>query len=118
MAAKFELKKSNKEQFYFHLKTGNGEIVLSSEMYTAKDSAEAGIESVKTNAPTNNRYERKTSTGGDPYFVLKAANGQVIGTSEMYSSPKAMEDGIEAVKRSAPRAQIDDLTEMTKRKGA
>jgi uncharacterized protein YegP (UPF0339 family) len=118
MAAKFELKKTHNGQFYFHLKTGDGEIILSSEMFATKGDVEDEIESAKTNAPKNNRYERKTSIDGDSYFVLKAADGKVIGTSEMYVSPQLMEEGIESVKRSAPRAQIQDMAELTKQKGA
>jgi uncharacterized protein YegP (UPF0339 family) len=114
MASKFELKKSSNGQYCFNLKAGNGEIILNGEMYIAKSGAENGIESVKVNAPSNSRYERKISVSGEPYFVLKAANGDVIGKSEMYSSAKAMEDGIESVKRNAPRAQIEDQTEKVK----
>jgi len=51
----------------------NGQIILTSEQYGAKDSALNGIESVQTNSPNDDRYERLTSKCGDPYFVLKAA---------------------------------------------
>jgi len=115
MAAKFELKKSSNGQYCFCLKAGNGEIILSGETYGAKGVAENGIESVRINAPNNSRYERKTSVSGEPYFILKAANGEVIGKSEMYSSTKAMEEGIESVKRNAPRARMEDMTEMVRR---
>ncbi len=76
-------------------------------MYKAKASATKGTESVKKNAPDDKRYERKTSSSGKPYFVLKAANNQVIGTSEMYSSEAAMENGINSVKSSAPGAVLE-----------
>ena len=56
------------------------------------------------------RYERKTSTKSEPYFNLKAANGQVIGHSEMYSSTSAMENGIASVKKNAPTATVVDRT--------
>jgi len=69
MAGKFEIKKSSNGQFFFNLKAGNGEIILTSQMYAAKSGAEGGIESVRKNAPTDSRYERKTSTGGQPYFA-------------------------------------------------
>jgi uncharacterized protein YegP (UPF0339 family) len=111
MAGKFELKKSSSDQFRFNLKASNGEIILTSESYKTKSGAENGIASVKKNAPDDNRYERRTSTSNQPYFVLKAANGESIGKSEMYSSTTAMENGIASVKRNAPDAKIDDLTE-------
>jgi len=110
MAGKFELKKSGNSQFYFNLKASNGQIILTSETYMAKSSAEGGIASVRKNAPIESRYERKTSTGSQPYFVLKAANGEPIGRSETYSSTSAMEKGIESVKENAPDATVEDLT--------
>lgn len=110
MAGTFELKTASNGQFHFNLKAGNGQVILSSETYTTKDGAENGIASVRSNAPLDERYERKTSTGGDPFFVLTAPNGQTIGKSEMYSSAAAMENGIESVKTNAPDATVDDLT--------
>jgi uncharacterized protein len=110
MAGKFVLKKSSNDQYYFSLKAGNGETILSSEMYESKGSAESGIVSVKKNAPLDERYEKRTSSRDQPYFVLKAANGQIIGTSEMYSSTSARDNGIESVKKNAPEAETQDLT--------
>jgi uncharacterized protein YegP (UPF0339 family) len=110
MAGKFELKKSSNDQFFFNLKAGNGEIILTSQMYAAKSGAEDGIESARKNAPLDARYARKTSTGGQPYFALTAANSEAIGKSETYSSTSAMENGIESVKKNAPDAKVDDLT--------
>ncbi len=43
-------------------------------------------------------------------FNLKAANHQVIGTSEQYESTAARENGIESVKKNAPDANVDDQT--------
>jgi uncharacterized protein YegP (UPF0339 family) len=109
MAGKFELKTAANGQFHFNLKAGNGEVILSSELYTTKSGAENGIESVRNNAPEDSRYERKSSTSGQPYFILKAANGEPIGKSEMYSSTTAMENGIASVKTNAPAASVVDL---------
>ncbi len=62
------------------------------------------------NALDASRFEKKTSTNGSPYFVLKAGNHEVIGTSEMYSSTSARDGGIEAVQRAAADAAIVDET--------
>ncbi len=110
MAGKFVIKKSSDGQFHFSLKAGNGEIILSSELYKAKASALNGIESVKKNAPIDARYEKKVDKGGHPRFNLKAANGEIIGSSESYSSEAARDNGIESVKKNAPDAAIDDET--------
>lgn len=97
-------------QFYFRLQAANGEPIGKSEMYESEASRENGIESVRENAPLDERYERNTSTNDKPYFVLKAANGEPIGKSEMYESDASRENGIEAVKRVAPSAPIEDTT--------
>jgi uncharacterized protein YegP (UPF0339 family) len=110
MSAKFELKKSITDQYHFNLKAENGEVVLSSAMYTTKSGAQEGIRSVRVNAPLVERYERKFSLKDEPYFVLLAANGEPLGRSEMYSSNAAMESGITSVKTNAPDATVDDQT--------
>ena len=110
MSAKFEIKKAKDGEFYFHLKAGNGEIILSSEMYKAKASAQNGIASVKKNAPNDKRYERKDASNGHQMFNLKAGNHEIIGTSQRYSSAEARDHGIESVKTNAPVAEIEDLS--------
>ncbi|MCU1323782.1 MAG: hypothetical protein JWM43_3431 [Acidobacteriaceae bacterium] len=110
MAGKFELKKAKSDQFYFHLKAGNGQVILSSEMYVEKASAENGIASVKKNAPDDSRYERKDTKNGQFMFNLKAANHQIIGTSETYTTTAARENGIASVKENAPSAPVHDET--------
>lgn len=104
MAGKFELKVAKNGSYHFNLKAGNGQIILSSEMYESKSAAQNGIASVQKNSPDDGRYERRTSTNGKPYFVLKAGNGQEIGRSEMYESTASMENGIESVKKNGPDA--------------
>ena len=108
MAGKFELNTSSNGKFFFNLKASNGEIILSSEMYESKSGAENGIASVQKNAGDDGRYDRRTAANGEPYFVLKAGNGEEIGRSETYSSTAAMENGINSVKNNAAGASIVD----------
>lgn len=110
MAGKFELKKSKNDKFFFSLLAGNGQNILQSEMYESKASAQNGIESVRKNATDAGRFEKLTSTKSEPYFVLKAANHQVIGNSQMYASEKSRDNGIESCTAHAPGATLDDQT--------
>ena len=110
MAGAFELKQTNNGQFMFTLKAANGETILTSQAYTTKTSAEEGIASVRTSAPTDARFERRKASDGEHYFVLKAANDQVIGRSELYVSASAVENGVASVQRHAPDADTRDLT--------
>jgi uncharacterized protein YegP (UPF0339 family) len=106
MPGKFELKTAKNGKVFFNLKAGNGQIILSSEMYETKKAAEGGIASVKKNAGNEARYERKKSNKGEEYFVLKAGNGEPIGRSEGYASTRSMENGIASVKKNAPDAPV------------
>lgn len=108
---KFIIKTQKDEQFVFRLLAGNGQEILRSEAYTTKPACLNGIQSVKANAGDDGRYERKVSTNGKPYFNLKAGNGQVIGTSELYESEASRDNGIESVKKNAPEAAVEDTTE-------
>lgn len=106
--ATFELYTDKADQFRFRLKAGNGGIILASQGYTSKDSALNGIESVKTNAPDDDNYERKTTEAGASFNLL-AANRQVVGTSQVYTSEGSRDGGIESVKTNAPIANIIEL---------
>lgn len=113
MAGYFELGKSSNGQFYFVLKAGNGETILQSEQYQSKASAQNGIASVQANCGDDASYERKDARNGEHYFVLKAANHQVIGSSETYKSTTGREGGIASVKNNGSGSAIKDLTAET-----
>lgn len=106
---KFEVYQDAKSEYRFRLKASNGQKILASEGYTAKASCMNGIESVRTNSQDDNKFERKESSNGKHYFNLKASNGQVIGTSEMYESSGGMENGISSVKENAPKASVEEV---------
>lgn len=108
MAGKFELSKNDKGQFTFVLKAANGEVILRSEQYETKASAENGIASVQKNSPADERFERKDATNGKFFFNLKAGNHQVIGTSQMYATAASRDAGIESVKKNGPSTTIAD----------
>lgn len=106
MAGWYELSKNDKGQFHFVLKAGNGEVILRSETYETKAAAETGIASVQKNSPLDERYERKEAVNGKFYFNLKAANHQIIGTSQMYTSSSGRDNGIESVKTNGSTTSI------------
>ena len=108
--AHFEMFRGENNQFYFRLRAANGEPILASEGYVAKAGCQKGIDSVKKNAESATNFDRKESQAGEPYFVLKAVNHEVISTSEMYKTGASMENGIEAVMRVAPEAPVEDET--------
>jgi uncharacterized protein YegP (UPF0339 family) len=108
MAGKFEITKGSTGKFRFNLKASNGQVILSSEAYDTRAAAVKGTESVKKNAGTDTRFERKTAKDGSFFFVLKAGNGEPIGKSEMYKTKRSMENGVASVGKNAGDAPVVD----------
>ena len=114
--------KETKTGIKFDLKSGNGEIILISEVYRSERSCLKGVASVQRNAPIAPvedqtvegfakekcpKFEIYTDKGGEIRFRLKATNGQIIGSSEGYKSMASCVNGIESVKKNAADAKIE-----------
>ena len=108
--------RETKTGFTFRLKAGNGEVIGTSEVYTALNSCKNGIASVAKNAPVagvedqtkegfekvkNPKFEIYTDKAGETRFRLKAGNGETILASEGYSSMSGCKNGIESVRKNA-----------------
>ncbi len=106
MAGWYVLTSSGNGKFSFALKAGNGESILRSEVYNTRAAAENGIGSVQKNSQADERYEKKTAANGKEFFNLKATNGQVIGTSQMYASAASRDAGIASVKANGATTTI------------
>jgi uncharacterized protein YegP (UPF0339 family) len=111
MPSSFELSKTSDGQFRFVLRGDDASALLTSETYTTKASAQGGIASVQANSATDGRYEKRTASNGAFYFVLKAANGQIIGNGRMYDSEAARDAGIAAVTTTGATTDVTDSTE-------
>ncbi len=107
---KFVMSTRKNGETQFTLVAGNGQTILNSEGYSSKAACENGVESVRKNAAEDGRYELLTASNGKFYFNLKAGNGQVIGTSQMYADENGRSQGMASVKANAPDASVDDQT--------
>ena len=105
----------------FDLKATNGQVILTSEVYTTKAACRNGVESIMKNAPianvedqtvegfetvTHPKFEMYQDKAGEFRFRLKARNGEIIGVSEGYTSKANCVNGVESVKKNAPEAEI------------
>ncbi len=106
----YELSLSKDKQYMFVLKAANSEVILVSELYKQKESAENGIESVRANCADDSNFKRLTASNGQAYFNLVAKNHEIIGTSEMYSSPQMRDKGIESVKANGVSSVVKSIT--------
>ena len=57
------------------------------------------------------KFEIYKDKSGGYRFRLKAANNEVIAQGESYKAKTSCMKGIESVKRNAPKAKVEDLTE-------
>ena len=108
----FTIFKGKDSQFYWNLKAGNGEVIGRSEGYTTKPAAENGIESTRKNSSNSDRYEIKEASNGKWHWNLKAANGQVICSSQLYAGRDGAEKGIASCSKNAPDASVKDEIEI------
>lgn len=110
MKAAFEIQTAADGKYVFDLKSANDRVILTSQAYESRESAREGIVSVRQNAPIEERYEERSGADGRRYFVLIAANQQVLGRSQMYSTREALRKGIASVRKNGPIAEIVDLS--------
>lgn len=108
---KFEVSTRSNGEFQFNLKADNGQVILTSEGYSSKDACMNGIESVRKNGGDENNFEKKEAKNGKVFFNLKAGNGQVIGSSQMYADPSGRDNGIASVGNNAAGAEIVEVAE-------
>lgn len=55
------------------------------------------------------KFELFTDGAGGHRFRLKAGNGEVIASSESYTTRAAAKNGVESVKNNAPGATVVEL---------
>ncbi|MCU0965273.1 MAG: YegP family protein [Burkholderiaceae bacterium] len=109
MTGWYEIAKNDKGQYSFVLKAANSQVILRSQEYAAKASALGGVASVQANSSLDAMYELSTAIDGRLYFNLKAANGQVIGTSQMYADQGGRKTGIESVKANGAGTDVREV---------
>lgn len=85
-AGRFELFVGQDGQHYFHLLAANGEKVLVSEGYASKAAAQSGVKACQANGVDANAFDLQQAKNGEWYFDLLADNGEVVATSELYST--------------------------------
>ncbi|WP_445497509.1 YegP family protein [Photorhabdus sp. SF281] len=106
----YDLRRAKNKQYYFNLKASNGDVILTSEMYTTKAAANKGIRSVQANSPAEKNFEIREHKSGKHHFVLKARNYQVIGISESCDNEAIAKKGIQSAIKNGASENVRDLT--------
>ena len=120
--SRFVLKKVN-TGIKFDLYAGNGQDIVSSEVYSSRAAVLRGIESVRKNAPgahfedltapedaamPNPKFELYRDKSGQFRFRLRSRNGKIIAVSDSYSSKSAALSGLESVRKNAADAALEE----------
>ena len=105
----------------FDLKTDNGEVLATSEVYRSRAACLNGIKSVRNNAPVaaiedqtaeepvtckNPKFEIYVDKAGEYRFRLKARNGQIVATGRSYETREECLGVVECIRNNAD-AEID-----------
>lgn len=109
MEGKFSINSTKDGNYFFNLKRGNGETVITSESYRTKQSALDSIEAVRRNSKNIERFQRKVTEKGQFFFILTAENHEVIGISSSYTSKQKMEDDIAFVRELGATQKIEKI---------
>lgn len=99
----------------------NSEVMVWSENYKSKSSANNCIESIKANAPaapvvdlsagetgSGYRFEIEKSKDGQYYVRFRASNGEIMVRSETYTAKASARNCIQSVQKRAPGAPVVD----------
>ncbi len=95
---KWIIKEKGEGEFVAFLYANNGELILTSEIYTSEESARAGIDTIRKNVDggTFVNYKDKNKNF---YFKLKSVKNRILCVSETYKSEALAESAKESVKR-------------------
>ncbi len=96
----FDVFEGENGRYYFNFSAGNHEIILSSQGYASRTGALAGVLAVLDNALDESSFNVKATKSGGAHFNLVAANGEIIASSEVYSTMSNARRGVKSVVRN------------------
>jgi uncharacterized protein YegP (UPF0339 family) len=106
MTARFEIRKSDANQFIFTLSDPDGQRLFTSEIYPSAADARRAIATLTERVIDFPSFERRKTPENEMYFIVRTVDAKVIGSGERHTSIAALEKNIEAVNRHAAGAEI------------
>jgi uncharacterized protein YegP (UPF0339 family) len=108
MSARDILQQEGQDGYRFTLVTHGGEVLLTSGLYTDKDTALRHISAARNLARRRGNYELLTADDGQVYFVLKNNRRGMLGQGGMFPDVASAEKGINAVRAHTYGARLED----------
>ena len=109
-SGKWVIKHKGNNEYMAYLLASNGEVLLTSEVYTTIEGAKTGIETIKKNIALDN-FEVVRDKAGRFFYKLKTTANRLLCVGEVYASRQSCNSAIESVKRFAPSAILIDKIE-------
>lgn len=120
MIGRFIITRLPSGDYTFELKAGNGESIAISQTFPTVESCENIIDSIRRNAKAQiedrtlskwkavpyPKFEIYKDISGEFFFRLKSSSGEVIATSESYTTKGACIKGIKSIGKNAPDCEI------------
>jgi uncharacterized protein YegP (UPF0339 family) len=107
-SARFQIFAGADQRQYFHLRGGNGEIMLASEGYSRLEGALHGIAAVRENGQIAQRYEVVEAASGRYFFRLRAANNEIIALGQAYANRSGAARALDALVSLFQRGTVAD----------
>lgn len=96
----------------FQLISEEGEVLLTSEPYSAKHIAEIGVISCQDFCSDPRNYIKRDTLEDEYYFVLKSSKNEVLGVSPAYKSPIERDEMIRVCQRDGITENVENLIEI------
>lgn len=120
MIGRFIITKLPSGEYSFELRAGNGESIAISQTFPTVESCENIIDSIRRNAHAQiedrtvqrwkavpyPKFEVYKDLAGEFFFRLKSSSGDMIATSEGYTTKGACVKGIRSIGKNAPDCEI------------
>ncbi|HPH65042.1 MAG TPA: DUF1508 domain-containing protein [Kofleriaceae bacterium] len=109
ITSRYAIKQGSNSQYYVSLVAGNNQVIATGEGYSTKSNATRGVKTMVRNIasylqhwdnPTGARYQIKSASAHAFSFSLYASNGEIVLTSESYTSEAAALNGAFAVQEN------------------
>jgi uncharacterized protein len=121
----FEVREAKDGEFYFNVRSGNGQVVGTSQLYASRVNAEHGAGTVRAliriaqqegmttpqPAPRVERFQVFEGADHKAYFHLRAANGEILLASQGYTTKAGALAGIASVKANGVKAESFEVFE-------
>ncbi|MDD6995057.1 MAG: DUF1508 domain-containing protein [Candidatus Borkfalkiaceae bacterium] len=105
MLGKWQVIIKGENAYIAALSASNGEVMLTSEIYSTEDGARNGIATIIKGVETGN-FIIYRDKGGDYYYKLKSAGNRLLCVGEIYKSKDACEKAVQSVKRIAKDSPV------------